>query len=87
MPLVFTTILPAFAVDPQAILSSDADLDIFIDRMPAQLKAHIDFQKPMESMIVIMLGFMFAPMFYLCPGGVGPAILKPPAAASPNGIY
>jgi len=67
LPLVFTTILPALAVDPQDVMSSDADLDVFINSMPAELKAYIDFQKPMESMIIVMLGFMFAPMFLIMP--------------------
>lgn len=67
LPLIFTTILPALTVDPQDVLSSDADLSDFIDSMPVQLKSYIDLQKPMESMIIVMLGYMFAPMFLIMP--------------------
>ncbi len=35
--------------------------------MPDQLSQYVDLQKPMESMIVVMLGIMFAPMFLIMP--------------------
>ena len=35
--------------------------------MPPQLSQYVDLQKPMESMIVVMLGIMFAPMFLIMP--------------------
>jgi len=67
LPLVFTLILPALQVDPQDVLSSDQDIEFFINRMPETMTRHINFEKPMESMIVIMLGFLFAPMFLILP--------------------
>jgi ABC-type Na+ efflux pump permease subunit len=67
MPLVFTLILPALAVDPQDVLSSDQDIEFFINQMPEAMLRHIDLDKPMEAMIVTMLGFLFAPMFLILP--------------------
>ncbi len=67
IPLIFTLLIPALSVNPQDVLSSDADIQLFIERMPPQLSGYIDFQKPMESMLVIMLGIMFAPMFLILP--------------------
>ena len=67
LPLVFTLVIPALEVDPQAVLSSDTDIEFFISRMPEGMTRYVNFDKPMESMIVIMLGFMFAPMFLILP--------------------
>lgn len=67
LPLIFTIVLPALQVAPQDVISSDADIEVFVSRMPPQLTQYIDFQKPMESMLVIVLGIMFAPMFLILP--------------------
>jgi ABC-2 type transport system permease protein len=67
LPLVFTLIIPALNVNPQDVINSDADLQVFVDQMPSQLAQYINFQKPMESMLVVMLGIMFAPMFLIMP--------------------
>lgn len=67
LPLVFTLIIPALNVNPQDVINSDADLQVFVDQMPPQLTRYINFQKPMESMLVVMLGIMFAPMFLIMP--------------------
>ena len=67
MPLVFTLLIPNLNVTPQDVLNSDADIQFFVERMPDTLARYIDFNKPMESMIVIMLGFMLAPMFLILP--------------------
>ncbi|MCJ7518843.1 MAG: ABC transporter permease subunit [Anaerolineaceae bacterium] len=67
MPLVFTLLIPNFKVAPQNVLSSDADIQFFVEHMPESLTRYIDFAKPMESMIVILLGFMLAPMFLILP--------------------
>ena len=61
LPLIFTLLLPALNVSPEDVMNSDADITYFIERMPAQLSQYVDLQKPMESMIVVMLGIMFAP--------------------------
>ncbi|MBM3138096.1 MAG: hypothetical protein FJZ98_07905 [Chloroflexi bacterium] len=67
MPLLFTLVIPALQVDPQDVISSDQDIEFFIERMPEELSRHIDFDQPMQSMIVIMLGYMLAPMFLILP--------------------
>jgi ABC-type Na+ efflux pump permease subunit len=67
LPLVFTLLLPALNVSPEDVMNSDADITYFIERMPSQLSQYVDLQKPMESMIVVMLGIMFAPMFLIMP--------------------
>ena len=67
LPLVYTLVIPALQVNPQDVISSDQDIEFFVDRMPESLSRYIDFDKPMESMIVIMLGFMLAPMFLILP--------------------
>ena len=67
LPLVFTLLIPNLSVTPQDVLNSDADIQFFVERMPESLASYIDFSKPMESMIVIMLGFMLAPMFLIMP--------------------
>ena len=67
LPLVFTLLIPALAANSQDVISSDPDIQYFVQRMPAQLSQYIDFQKPMESMLVIMLGIMLAPMFLVLP--------------------
>ena len=67
LPLVFTLILPAMDVSPQEILTSDKDFELFLDRLPPQLTQYIDFSQPMETMLVVILGIMFAPMFLILP--------------------
>lgn len=67
IPLIFTLVIPALSVSPQQVLTSDPDFQVFIDHMPLQLSRYIDFQHPMESMLVIILGIMFAPMFLIMP--------------------
>ena len=67
MPLVFTLVIPALEVDPQDVISSDQDIEFFISRMPEELARYINFNQPMQSMIVIMLGYMLAPMFLILP--------------------
>jgi len=67
MPLVFTLLIPSLNVAPQDVISSDADIELFVSRMPQSLRQYVDFGKPMESMIVMLLGFMLAPMFLIMP--------------------
>jgi ABC-2 type transport system permease protein len=67
IPLVFTMLIPNLNVTPQDVMNSDTDIQFFVERMPDSLARYINFSKPMESMIVIMLGFMLAPMFLIMP--------------------
>ncbi len=67
IPLIFTLLIPNLNVTPQDVMNSDTDIQFFVERMPDSLARYINFSKPMESMIVIMLGFMLAPMFLIMP--------------------
>ena len=67
LPLIFTVVIPALSVSPQDVMNSDADIAYFIEKMPPQLGQYVDLQNPMQSMIVVMLGIMFAPMFLIMP--------------------
>ena len=67
LPLIFTVVIPGINVSPEDVINSDADITYFIEQMPPQLSQYVDLQKPMESMIVVMLGIMFAPMFLIMP--------------------
>jgi ABC-2 type transport system permease protein len=67
MPLVFTLLMPNLNLTPQQAVSSDPDIQFFVERMPESLSRFVDLGKPIESMIVIMLGFLLAPMFLIIP--------------------
>lgn len=67
LPLIFTVVLPGINVSPEDVMNSDADIAYFIEKMPPQLGQYVDLQNPMQSMIVVMLGIMFAPMFLIMP--------------------
>ena len=67
LPLIFTVVIPNINVSPEDVINSDADIAYFIEQMPPQLSQYVDSQNPMQSMIVVMLGIMFAPMFLIIP--------------------
>ena len=67
LPLIFTVVIPGINVSPEDVMNSDADIAYFIEKMPPQLGQYVDLQNPMQSMIVVMLGIMFAPMFLIMP--------------------
>jgi ABC-2 type transport system permease protein len=67
MPLVFTLVMPNLEINPQQEVSSDPGFQFFVERMPESFSRFIDLSKPIESMIVIMLGFLLAPMFLIIP--------------------
>jgi ABC-2 type transport system permease protein len=66
-PLIFTVVLPGLSIGADEVLTADADVQVFLDQMPPEMSRHVDLSKPMESMIVVVLGFMFAPMFLILP--------------------
>ena len=67
LPLIFTLVLPGLNVNSADVMTSDADIQFFIEQMPPALSQYVDLQKPTESMIVVTLGVMFAPMFLIMP--------------------
>lgn len=66
IPLLITLVLPSIggAVDD---FTNDPDMQIFFTMMPAQMKDILDGLDPTQTMIVTMLGYVFAPMFLIVP--------------------
>ena len=74
LPLVFVILLPlAMILVPPALgpeaqsLTSDPDLAIFFERMPAGMKEAIAGFDTNQTMVYVMLGYMFAPFFLILP--------------------
>lgn len=67
IPLVFTVAIPRFNIDPQSVIESDRDIEIFIQSLPAAMRQYINWNEPYQAMIVAMLGYMLAPMFLMLP--------------------
>ncbi len=66
IPLLVTLVLPNVtgAVED---FTADPDLQGFFTAMPAGMKEVIDGLTPTQLMIVMILGYMFAPMFLIIP--------------------
>lgn len=66
IPLVITLMLPSIggAVDE---FTNDPDLQAFFTLMPEEMKASFQGMDATQTMIVTMLGYMFAPMFLIVP--------------------
>ena len=66
IPLLFTLVLPnvAGAVED---FTADPDMQSFFAAMPAEMQQVINGLTPTQLMIVIALGYMFAPMFLIVP--------------------
>ena len=67
MPLIFTVAIPRLGVDPQEVIESDRDIELFMQSLPASMMKYVDWSQPYQAMIVAMLGFMLAPMFLILP--------------------
>ncbi len=74
VPLIFVIILPlamiliptSMDISPEA-LASDSDLDLFLVNMPASMLQAIEGLDAMQSVLVLMLGYLFAPFFLIFP--------------------
>ena len=74
VPLIFVIILPlamiliptSMDISPEA-LASDSDLDFFIGNMPASMLREIEGMDEMQSIQVLMIGYLFAPFFLIFP--------------------
>ena len=66
IPLLITLVLPSIggAVED---FTNDPDMQIFFTMMPAQMRDILDGLDPTQTMIVTMLGYVFAPMFLIVP--------------------
>ncbi len=74
VPLIFIVILPLamiliptqMDISPQ-VMASESDLQAFLSNMPAGMTVYLEGLTDMQRMLVIMLGFFFAPMFLILP--------------------
>lgn len=66
MPLAMILIPTQMDISPQS-LSSDADLKLFLENMPPEMSAHLVGLSDMQRIIVLMLGYLFAPFFLILP--------------------
>jgi len=74
VPLIFVIFLPlamiliptSMDISPQA-LAGDADLEMFIRNMPPSMQQSLTGLDEMQGMLVLMLGYFFAPFFLIFP--------------------
>ncbi len=74
VPLIFVIILPlamiliptSMDISPQT-LAGDADLQMFIRNMPLSMQQSLMGLDEMQGMLVLMLGYFFAPFFLIFP--------------------
>jgi ABC-type Na+ efflux pump permease subunit len=74
VPLIFVVLMPLgmilapqYTNIPMEEFASDSDLDMFMANMPPALLASLDGLDVFQSMLVMMLGYLFAPMFLIFP--------------------
>ena len=74
VPLIFVIIMPlAFILIPQQLdltatsLTQEFDLEFFLEKMPPSIAQHVEWRTELQSIIVIMLGYIFAPFFLIMP--------------------
>ncbi|NPV75433.1 MAG: ABC transporter permease subunit [Anaerolineae bacterium] len=66
LPLSLILIPTQMDISPQ-VLASDSDLRRFVEQMPAPLKASLEGLDEFQNLIVLMLGYFFAPFFLIFP--------------------
>lgn len=66
LPLVIILLMTNIHMAPQS-LTGDADMEIFFKAMPPSISQYLDFSRPVELAIVVILGVMLAPMFLILP--------------------
>lgn len=71
VPVLFVIIMPLAMILIPAQLGPDAlndsDLDTFLQNMPAAMQQHLAGLDEMQTTVVLMLGYIFAPMFLMFP--------------------
>lgn len=65
-PLVML-VLPNYIPSMSDEFINDPDLGLMFANLPASLAATIEGLEPMQTVVVMMLGYMFAPMFLIFP--------------------
>ncbi|MGV8026077.1 MAG: ABC transporter permease subunit [Anaerolineaceae bacterium] len=66
IPLLFTLILPNMAGGVEDF-TTDPDMQGFFAAMPVEMTKALEGLDPTQTMIVAMLGYIFAPMFLIVP--------------------
>jgi len=74
VPLLFVLLIPLaliliptqMDISPQT-LTSDSDMQGFLNNMPAAMKATLQGLDEIQNMIVMVLGYLFAPFFLIFP--------------------
>lgn len=71
VPIVIMVLLPGLtALLPlidEAAFTTDTDLQMFMEQMPAGLMATLEGYNEVQSMVVLMLVYLFAPMYLILP--------------------
>lgn len=73
LPLLFVVLLPLGFIllpkilPPSQILTNDPDLALFLNKMPAAFQAPLQGLDSYQQMVVIALGYIFAPFFLIFP--------------------
>jgi ABC-2 type transport system permease protein len=74
LPLLLMVVLPlAMILIPPSVgltmdqLTSEFDLGLFLDRMPPSVSTTLQGYDPLQTILVIVLGYFFAPMFLILP--------------------
>lgn len=67
LPLFFLVILPTMNVGAGQSVSSDQDLKMFLQNLPPSMASALKGLTTEQSGVVLMLGYMFAPMFLILP--------------------
>ena len=74
VPLIFVLLIPLgmilapqYANIPLEQFTADSDLEVFLANMPPSLLQTLEGLDALQSMLVMMLGYMFAPMFLIFP--------------------
>lgn len=50
-----------------SLAASMSDLKMFLDKMPASVSATLANKTPLQTVVIIMLGYIFAPLFLIFP--------------------
>ncbi len=66
LPLALILIPPATGLTPDR-LRSEFDLGLFLDHMPPSVSATLLGLDPFQTILVVLLGYYFAPMFLILP--------------------
>ncbi len=74
VPLIFIVIMPlalilaSTSMDPASLsLASDPDMQVFFNNLPAEMSRSLEGLNEIQTMIMVMLGYFFAPMFLIMP--------------------